>query len=218
MFKPSGPVTDVEICLSLKPSIPYDSSTYPNLCVAIASSDSSDQEVYTAKFFASYSTGNNICFLASVAGVYCPASLQNNWLNLNDVHKPTCDLDCESIDYVHSDYKDYVGSATEMVFDTQPNQVIKAGVSECDIVIKFLDCNGHLATDSDAAVALNIIFNTGTSGAVIVGTSRVTACYGNASLLGISILALVISCKLFQVIYQLFFPHRLMLLPEQPLP
>lgn len=176
-FTPSGPVSNIEICTVIKASIPADAGNYPNLGIALSSTDSSKTvRYYASSVISSYSKGSFLCAIVNQGGIFCPVSLMNNWSSITSRPQPVCNVASQALSIITMSNQVLAGSATKIAFATQPIAKMQAGIVSGNIVVKFLDSNGNVASDSKASVTLNLISSI--PGSSLIGTVRQSASSG----------------------------------------
>lgn len=187
VFSASGSVSNVRICMTQKTSIPYDSSSYPVSGVALSSKDSTNTLVYLATNLAVIVSGTQWCTTVSTSGAYCPVSLMNNYATVPSSSPATCGVSASILSVAQATIT-LQASATKLAFVAQPQSGTLAGNSISPaITVEFQDGTGARVTGAEASVTISLKSGTGTAGALVTGTARVSAVTGLATFSTLSV-------------------------------
>ena len=190
VFTSSQTMYGVQICMTVKSSISWDSTLYPVAGVAVLTKDSQNNNVYTAQSTAVSVSGTQMCLTltSSSGGTYCPVSLMTNFAAQTVTSPGTCAANT-IIQQVQQVQAQLVAGATKLAFTLQPTSGVAAGTALPTFAVAFQDANGNTVSSAAASVSLNIMANTGTSGATLGGTITVSAVSGVASFTDITLSA-----------------------------
>ena len=178
VLNPSSRIANVEICMALKDTIPWDMNTYPDASVALRTLDTNGNEVYSVRSSLSVLESNKqFCTRVNEKGTYCPVSSVSNFAAVTSRPLPSCDMASSALEAINVATARLTGSAKKLKFVTQPSSSIVAGTQFPSIVVRLLDEADSLVTDAAVSVVLTLV-SSSSSKASIIGTSRVAAVGG----------------------------------------
>ena len=179
VLNPSARVSNVEICMSLKDTIPWDSETYPNATVALRTIDSNSNEVYTIKStYSIYESNRQFCVKVSEKGTFCPVSGMIGFSSITNRPLTTCNVAQVVLEQINSASANLTSSAVRLKFANQPMTPIVAGQKFAAMSVQFLDAAGNVVTNAAATAVITI---SSSNGASLIGVTRVAATNGIAT-------------------------------------